>query len=270
MGDNSPGATISKLGPNAGWRFWLAIVLTGLGTGASAAALTLLLQAVQYFMWPGNAATLLDAAAQATPWRHILVLLAAGLVTGAGQIVLVRLTSQQQHRHHRSDLVFRRAVARIADIRQRGVVRRSGRNGRFARPRRRTQAGRRGHRQCPVGSNRPVRRTAPAAGSMRCRSRHGCGLRRTSGRRAVCAGGPARNAGFAAGIASTFDLGHCNGNRICGAARLRRPMSFHTSIVRRLIWRWRCLSDRSPVSCRLGLCERSRGPIETGRSSGGG
>ncbi|WP_291570632.1 chloride channel protein [Bradyrhizobium sp.] len=93
MSDDSPGATISRLGPNAGWRFWLAIVLTGLGTGASAAALTLMLQAVQHIMWPGNAATLLDAAAQATPWRHIVVLLGAGLVTGAGQIVLVRLTS---------------------------------------------------------------------------------------------------------------------------------------------------------------------------------
>jgi CIC family chloride channel protein len=82
----------SKLGPNAGWRFWLAIVLTGIGTGASAAALTLILQTVQHFAWPG-AGTLLDAAAQSTPWRHVLVLLAAGLVTGAGQIVLVRLTS---------------------------------------------------------------------------------------------------------------------------------------------------------------------------------
>src|SRR5450631_4172873 len=44
-------------------------------------------------MWPGLDATLLDAATQAMPWRHILVLLGAGLVTGAGQIVLVRLTS---------------------------------------------------------------------------------------------------------------------------------------------------------------------------------
>jgi chloride channel protein, CIC family len=74
--------------------FWLAIVLTGLGTGASAAALMLILQAVQHLMWPDPAqATLLDAAAQATAWRHIVVLLAAGLVTGAGQIALVRLTS---------------------------------------------------------------------------------------------------------------------------------------------------------------------------------
>ena len=58
-----------------------------------AAALTLILQAVQHFMWPGTGATLLQAADQATPWRHILVLLGAGLVTGAGQIMLVRLTA---------------------------------------------------------------------------------------------------------------------------------------------------------------------------------
>jgi chloride channel protein, CIC family len=71
----------------------LAVVLTGLTTGACAAALTLILQTVQHFVWPDTGATLLDAATQATPSRHILVLLGAGLVTGAGQIVLVRLTS---------------------------------------------------------------------------------------------------------------------------------------------------------------------------------
>ena len=93
MGDDPPDPVTSKLGPNAGWRFWLAIVLTGVGTGASAATLTLILQAVQHFVWPGTGATLLDAADQAAPWWHILVLLGAGLLTGAGQIILVRLTS---------------------------------------------------------------------------------------------------------------------------------------------------------------------------------
>jgi CIC family chloride channel protein len=73
--------------------FWLAIVLTGLGTGASAAALTLILQSVQHAMWPAAGATLLDAAREAAPWRHILVLLGAGFLTGAGQLLLVRLTS---------------------------------------------------------------------------------------------------------------------------------------------------------------------------------
>lgn len=93
MGNGSPDATRLKLGPNAGWRFWLAIGLTGLGTGAIAAALTLILQAVQHRVWPGPPETMLDAASHAAPWRHIIVLLGAGLVTGAGQVVLVRLTS---------------------------------------------------------------------------------------------------------------------------------------------------------------------------------
>jgi len=74
-------------------RFWLAVVLTGIGTGIGAALLTRLLEAVQHLMWPGAGMDLLDAAAQAGPWRHVLVLLGAGLVTGLGQLVLVRLSS---------------------------------------------------------------------------------------------------------------------------------------------------------------------------------
>ena len=72
--------------------FWIAVILTGLGAGASAVALTLLLEAVQHLMWPGPG-TLLDAASAASAWRHVLVLLGAGLVTGAGQVVLGRLSS---------------------------------------------------------------------------------------------------------------------------------------------------------------------------------
>jgi CIC family chloride channel protein len=74
-------------------KFWLAVVLTGIGTGVGAAALTWLLGVVQHLMWPGPGASLLDAAAQAGAWRHILVLLGAGILTGIGQIVLVRLSS---------------------------------------------------------------------------------------------------------------------------------------------------------------------------------
>ena len=72
--------------------FWLAVVVTGLGTGVGAIGLNLLLKTAQHLMWPG-AGTLLDAATRAGSWRHVLVLLAAGLVTGAGQIILVRLSS---------------------------------------------------------------------------------------------------------------------------------------------------------------------------------
>jgi H+/Cl- antiporter ClcA len=69
------------------------VLFTGVGTGVAAAALTRLLEAVQHLMWRGSGTDLLDAARQAGAWRHILVLLGAGVVTGAGQIILRRLSS---------------------------------------------------------------------------------------------------------------------------------------------------------------------------------
>lgn len=73
--------------------FWLAVLLTGIGTGLAAGALTGLLELVQHTLWSGTGIDLLDAASRAAAWRHILVLLGAGLVTGAGQLLLVRLAS---------------------------------------------------------------------------------------------------------------------------------------------------------------------------------
>jgi chloride channel protein, CIC family len=66
------------------------VLLTGIGAGISAAVLTRLLQLIQHVVWPGP--DLLDAAASAGAWRHIVVLVGAGLLTGAGKIVLHRLT----------------------------------------------------------------------------------------------------------------------------------------------------------------------------------
>jgi chloride channel protein, CIC family len=71
--------------------FWAVVALTGLGAGIGAAVLTRLLFVVQHFMWPGP--HILDAGAQAAPWRHIAILLGAGVLTGLGQVVLGRLTS---------------------------------------------------------------------------------------------------------------------------------------------------------------------------------
>jgi len=73
--------------------FWLAVVLTGTGTGISAAALTRLLEVVQHLAWAGSGTDILGAAQQAGPWRHVIVLLGAGLVTGAGQLLLRKLSS---------------------------------------------------------------------------------------------------------------------------------------------------------------------------------
>lgn len=74
-------------------RFWLAVLLTGVGTGIGAVALTRLLEVVQHLAWSGSGTNILDAAEHAGVWRHILVLLGAGLMTGAGQIILRQLSS---------------------------------------------------------------------------------------------------------------------------------------------------------------------------------
>ena len=73
--------------------FWLAVILTGASTGVAAVALTRLLELVQHIMWSGTGTDLLDAAQRAGAWRHVLVLLGAGLVTGLGQIIIGRLSS---------------------------------------------------------------------------------------------------------------------------------------------------------------------------------
>src|SRR5580704_13370566 len=75
-------------------RFWLAVVLTGLCAGLGAAALTLLFKAVQELAWGvADPSALFEAARQASPSRHVALLLGAGLLTGLGQWLLTRLTS---------------------------------------------------------------------------------------------------------------------------------------------------------------------------------
>ncbi len=73
--------------------FWIAVLLTGAATGLAAAALTLLLELVQHLVWGGGGLDLLDAASHAAPWWHLVVLLGAGLLTAAAQLLLTRLTS---------------------------------------------------------------------------------------------------------------------------------------------------------------------------------
>lgn len=92
MTDASDAIPVTLLSPGAA-RFWLVVVLTGLGAGISAALLTSLLFVVQHAVWPLPHADLLDAAASAPPWRHLAVLFGAGIATGLGQILLVSLTS---------------------------------------------------------------------------------------------------------------------------------------------------------------------------------
>lgn len=74
-------------------KFWLAVLLTGIATGIGAAALTRLLEFVQHLSWGGSPTNILEAAEHATPWRHILILLGAAVLTGAGQKLLKHLSS---------------------------------------------------------------------------------------------------------------------------------------------------------------------------------
>jgi hypothetical protein len=75
-------------------RFWFAVLLTGFAAGIGAALLTSLLKEVQWLAWGVSEPTaLLEAARRASAWRHLGLLLAAGLLTGAGQLLLTRLSS---------------------------------------------------------------------------------------------------------------------------------------------------------------------------------
>jgi CIC family chloride channel protein len=69
----------------------MAVLLTGLGAGVAAAILTHLLFAVQHACWPGP--SLLDAAQQADAKHHLIILLAAGVLTGAAQVLVRRLAA---------------------------------------------------------------------------------------------------------------------------------------------------------------------------------
>jgi len=71
--------------------FWLAVVVTGAGTGLGAAALMHLLNVVQHTLWPGAGMDLLEAAAHADWTRHLAILLGAGVLTSVGHLLMGRL-----------------------------------------------------------------------------------------------------------------------------------------------------------------------------------
>jgi CIC family chloride channel protein len=92
MSDSVP-ETIDTFANQNSPRFWLAVILTGVGAGVSAAVLYLFLEEVQQIAWPSSDVSLLNAVSASGPWRHLLVLFSAGLLVGVGQIVLSGLSS---------------------------------------------------------------------------------------------------------------------------------------------------------------------------------
>lgn len=84
-------ATLASRGAR---RFWAAVIFIGLGTGVAAGVLTRMLDWVQAWVWRGAPDEGLVAAVSRTSAMHrIVVLAAAGAITGLGQIVLRMLSS---------------------------------------------------------------------------------------------------------------------------------------------------------------------------------
>jgi chloride channel protein, CIC family len=77
-----------------GIRFWIAIVLTGLCAGLGAALLTVLFDVAQELAWgAASPSGLLQTAWQASPERHVGLLVGAGVAVSISQWLLTRLTS---------------------------------------------------------------------------------------------------------------------------------------------------------------------------------
>ena len=89
---NGGGIPTTLASPGA-LQFWLAVCLIGATTGLAAAALTRLLEFVQHIAWRGSGTNMIDAARHASASRHLAVLLAAAVLTGAGQFLLKQLSS---------------------------------------------------------------------------------------------------------------------------------------------------------------------------------
>ncbi len=69
-------------------RFWAMTVLTGIGAGIAGGLLMKLLSAVQQVSWAYGPGDFEDAVARATWWRHIAILLGAGLIAGLGRRII--------------------------------------------------------------------------------------------------------------------------------------------------------------------------------------
>lgn len=90
---------VSSLQPNVvgdrrsfSWRFWAALILTGIGAGLAGGLLMRLLFFVERTAWPygRSASHLVDAVARASAGRKFALLVGAGIVAGIGRRLLQR------------------------------------------------------------------------------------------------------------------------------------------------------------------------------------
>jgi chloride channel protein, CIC family len=73
-----------------GIRFWVLVVLVGVGAGAGGAALIELLRAVQHLAWSYSSGDFLDGVKRTSSARRVLVLFIGGVVAGGGALLLSR------------------------------------------------------------------------------------------------------------------------------------------------------------------------------------
>ncbi len=89
----SPQPNVPGEGIVASYRpaFWMLVAAIGVIAGLAGALLILLLRAVAHLAWSYRSGTFLDAVQDASAARRVLVLLAAGVIAGAGAVLLGRL-----------------------------------------------------------------------------------------------------------------------------------------------------------------------------------
>ncbi len=73
-----------------GVRFWVLVVLVGLGAGLGGAALIELLRAVQHLAWSYHHGSFLPAVERVSNRHRVLVLLIGGIVAGVSALLFVR------------------------------------------------------------------------------------------------------------------------------------------------------------------------------------
>jgi H+/Cl- antiporter ClcA len=74
-----------------GARFWMLVVLVGVGSGIGGAALIELLRLVQHIAWSYHSGDFLDGVKRTSAGHRVLVLFIGGVVTGGGALGLARL-----------------------------------------------------------------------------------------------------------------------------------------------------------------------------------
>ena len=73
------------------WRFWLVVVLVGVGAGLGAGVLMAILHAVQHFAYSYRHGDFQSGVRHAPRWRPLAVLAGAGVVLGGAWVLLRKL-----------------------------------------------------------------------------------------------------------------------------------------------------------------------------------